>query len=313
MKWWLAIGAVLALLGLITQIGTMRAEQIYPPLGEFALVDGVRMHYTQTGSGRPIVLIHGASTSLRDFEASIVAPLSRRYRVIAVDRPGHGYSERPHGEWPNPAKQARFIHDLLLQLDAKTPVLVGHSWSGSVVLAYLLAYPEATAGGVLLAGGSHPWKGGVAWYNDLAGMPVVGELFAWIIAYPFGRLALDGAIQRVFDPNPVPGDYRDRTGIELSLRPHAFLANAEDIRELSNFLAVQSQRYGEIERPLLVLTGTEDDIVPAWNHADRLEEQVDRIERIDLRDTGHALHHTRSGQVAAAIAAFASKVGSMAR
>ncbi|MGD8644186.1 MAG: alpha/beta hydrolase, partial [Chromatiales bacterium] len=155
MKWWLAIGAVLALLGLITQIGTMRAEQIYPPLGEFALVDGVRMHYTQTGSGRPIVLIHGASTSLRDFEASIVDPLSRRYRVIAVDRPGHGYSQRPDGEWPNPAKQARFIHDLLVQLDAETPVLVGHSWSGSVVLAYLLAYPEATAGGVLLAGGSH--------------------------------------------------------------------------------------------------------------------------------------------------------------
>jgi len=309
MKWWTSAGVVLALMGLMTQIGAMRTERAFPPIGEFVLIDGVKLHYTQRGSGRSIVLIHGASTSLRDFEASLVEPLSQAHRVIAIDRPGHGYSERPNGEWPDPAEQARLIHKLLREIDADTPLLVGHSWSGSVVLAYLLEYPEAASGGVLLAGGSHPWKGGVAWYNDLVGVPVLGELFAWTVAYPIGLLALDAGIKQVFDPNPVPEDYRDNTGVELSLRPHAFLANAEDVRRLSDFLAVQSRRYGEIEHPLLLFTGTDDDIVPAWNHADRLEMQVDRIERIDLQDTGHALHHARAEQVAAAISAFSNQFG----
>ena len=198
MKWWTSAVGVLVLLGLMTQIGAMRTERAFPPIGEFALIDGVKLHYTQRGSGRPIVLIHGASTSLRDFEASLVQPLSQAYRVIAIDRPGHGYSERPDGEWPDPAQQARLIHNLLREIDVDTPLLVGHSWSGSVVLAYLLAYPEAASGGVLLAGGSHPWEGGVAWYNDLAGVPVLGELFAWTVAYPIGQLAIDAGIKQVF-------------------------------------------------------------------------------------------------------------------
>ncbi len=309
MKWWTSAVVVLLLMGLMTRIGAMRTESAFPPIGEFALIDGVKLHYTQRGSGHPIVLIHGASTSLRDFEASLVEPLSQAYRVIAIDRPGHGYSERPNGEWPDPAEQARLIHKLLRQIDADAPLLVGHSWSGSVVLAYLLAYPDAASGGVLLAGGSHPWEGGVAWYNDLAGIPILGELFAWTLAYPLGQLAIDGGIKQVFAPNPVPRDYKHNTGVELSLRPHAFLANAEDVRLLSGFLATQSQRYAEIKHPLLLFTGTQDDIVPAWNHADRLQGQVDRIERIDLQDTGHALHHARVEQVASAIDKFAVGLG----
>jgi pimeloyl-ACP methyl ester carboxylesterase len=203
--------------------------------------------------------------------------------------------------------QARLLHGLLEQLDIRNPVLVGHSWSGSVVLAYLLAYPDSTSGGVLLAGGTHPWEGGVAWYNDLAGLPVLGDLFAWTLTYPAGRLMIDAAIEEVFDPNAVTYEYRARTGIELSLRPATFLANAEDVRRLSDFLAGQSQRCGQIERPLLLLTGREDEIVPSWNHADRLQKQVKDVERIDFVHTGHALHHVHPERVANAISRFAAR------
>jgi pimeloyl-ACP methyl ester carboxylesterase len=130
---------------------------------------------------------------------------------------------------------------LIQELGIEKPMIVGHSWSGSVVLAYLLDYPDETTGGVLLAGGSHPWKGGVAWYNDIAGIPLLGELFARTLVYPFGRVSMKTAISNVFAPNPVPEKYIERTGVQLSLRPTTFLANAEDIRMLSDYLAVQSQ------------------------------------------------------------------------
>jgi len=302
--WVLGVFIGFALMGAVTHVGGERAEAAHPPVGRFATIEGMRVHYTDRGDGPPVVLIHGASTSLLDFEASLVEPLSRTHRVIAVDRPGHGYSERPGGEWPDPARQARVIHRLLQFLGVESPVVVGHPWSGSFLLAYLLDHPDSVSGGVLLAGGSHPWKGGVAWYNDLAGVPVLGDLFVRTLTYPVGRLSMDSAIRKVFAPNPVPEGYRDNTGVTLSLRPSVFSANAEDVRRLSDFLARQSERYTEIDRPLLLLTGNADEIVPSWNHADRLERQVARIERLDLDDTGHALHHVCPETVAAAISRF---------
>ena len=156
----LVTAITVALLALYTALGAARTEKAFPPNGEVVQIDGVQLHYKDAGSGPAIVLIHGASTSLRDFDASLFGPLSRNHRVIAVDRPGHGYSDRPPGDWPDPARQARLIRGLLDHLRVEKPLLVGHSWSGSVVLAYLLDYPDAALGGVLLAGGSHPWKGG---------------------------------------------------------------------------------------------------------------------------------------------------------
>lgn len=177
------------------------------------------MHYTEVGSGSAVVLVHGASTSLLDFHASIADQLSESHRVIAIARPGHGYSDRPSGDWPDPAEQARLIRELMRALGVERPAIVGHSWSGSVVLAFLLDYPDVAAGGVLLAGGTHPWQGGVAWYNDLAGAPVLGDLFARTFMFPFGRLALTTAVRSVFAPNPVPETCIERTGVLLSLRP----------------------------------------------------------------------------------------------
>ncbi len=310
MNW--SIGFVLALAGLAlyTHLGVIRTEQAFPAIGQVVEIDGLRMHYKEAGNGPAVILIHGASTSLLDFHASIFEPLSKGHRVIAVDRPGHGYSGRPSGNWPDPAAQARLIRGLLKQLEVESPLLVGHSWSGSVVLAYLLAYPEESAGGVLLAGGSHPWEGGVAWHNDLAGVPVIGDLFARTLLYPVGRLVLKASVREVFAPNSVPGDYTARTGVLLSLRPEVFLANAEDTRMLSDFLEVQSRRYADIEQPLLLVTGGDDEIVPSWNHAERLVKQAPNTELIVLEGTGHALHHTHPLRIAKLIASFSERLSS---
>ncbi len=70
------------------------------------------------------------------------------------------------------------LHAALKELGVRRPLLVRHSWSGSLVLDYLLNYPADAAGGMLLAGGSHPWEGGVARSSAIGAVPVVGSLFA---------------------------------------------------------------------------------------------------------------------------------------
>jgi pimeloyl-ACP methyl ester carboxylesterase len=318
MPWLALILMVLGALAGATHLETRRLEARYPPVGELARVDGIRLHYSVSGPAHadtaPIVLLHGASTSLLDFQASLIPPLAESHRVIAVDRPGHGYSARPsaaslaasHG-WPDPAVQAHLLHELMRQLDVQRPVLVGHSLAGAVVLAYLLAYPDEAQAGVLLAGGSHPWKGGVAWYNDLAGVPVLGPLFAYTMPLTLGRLKLAEGLEFAFTPNTPPPNYLRRTGVELTLRPRTFLANAEDIRQLSPFLERQSAHYAYIRRPLLLITGDADSVVPAWNHADRLVAQAPLAELVRLPGIGHGLHHVATDEVVALIDEFSRR------
>jgi pimeloyl-ACP methyl ester carboxylesterase len=297
-----------ASLALYSTFGVWQVEHDYPPIGHFIDVDGLQLHYIDSGSGQPVVLIHGASTNIRDFTSSLVPMLAKHNRVLAFDRPGHGYSTRPVGDWPDPAVQASYLRAALDALGIEQPLLVGHSWSGAVVLAYLLNYPQDATGGVLLAGASHPWKGGVAWSNTLAGVPILGSIFASILVYPVGQFMLDNAIAEVFQPeSPSPG-YVQRTGVMLTLRPDNFLANAEDIRLLSDYLHDQSKRYTEIKQPLLIVHGSGDDVVPAWNHADRLIKIIPGAQLLRLDGVGHALHHTRTAWITKQIADFSRHI-----
>ncbi|MGF1615234.1 MAG: alpha/beta fold hydrolase [Gammaproteobacteria bacterium] len=304
--------AVVGLLFLLTRYGIGRAEADYPPLGRFVEVDGVRLHFVEAGQGTPIVFIHGASSTLRDFVTSVFPLLGERHRLLAFDRPGYGYSERPEaGGWLDPARQAALIGQALRALGVDQPVWVGHSWSGSLVLAYLLENPQQVAGGVLLGGASHPWVGGVAWVRRVAGVPWLGDLFARTAVYPLGKLLLEHAVAEVFSPEAVSPCYVERTGVVLALRPRSFLVDAEDVRELSEYLHRQSQRYVDIERPLLLITGDADRVVPPANHAERLIKQVPHAELVYLEDAGHAVHHTQSERVAALIGDFAERVNGM--
>jgi pimeloyl-ACP methyl ester carboxylesterase len=291
-----------------TAYSVRRIEQSYPPIGQFIETDGIKLHYVERGSGPVIVLIHGASTTLQDFTTSILPPLAEHFRVIAFDRPGYGYSERPAGPWPDPARQAKLIADGLQAIGVERAVWAGHSRSGSVVLAAMLNNAGQVAGGVLIGGGSHPWEGGTAWFYELAGVPVIGKLFAYTLVYPIGRLLLAPFTTAVFEPAAVSNGYAENTAIELALRPQTFLANAEDSRRLSDFLADQSRRYDTIEQPLLLLHGDADTIVPAWNHADRLIKQVPQAQLQMLPGQGHVPHHVEPLEISRLIAGFVAEI-----
>lgn len=302
------LGVVLiavAALFVFTRWELARLEQRYPPVGEPVRLYGLKLHYAQAGSGPVVVLLHGSSTNLRDFTASIFDPLSRHCRVVAFDRPGHGYSTYPLKSWMNPREQAEAVRNALLKLGIERAVWLGHSWAGSVVMAGLLDFPDEVTGGVLLGGAAYPWEGGVDWINHIIDTPVAGPLFKQTLLVPAGKLLMNKQISAAFVPNGPPPDYRTRTAIDLVLRPSQFTINGRDVRLLSDFLVEQSKRYQEIQQPLLMIHGESDDIVPAWNHADRLVKLLPQAELVEIPATGHAPHHVRTEDVARRIARFA--------
>src|SRR5262249_55837404 len=146
-------------------------------------------------------------------------------------------------------------------------VLLGHSLGGAVATALALAYPARIAGLVLLAPVTHPWEGGLAWYNAILSTPVIGPLFARTAALPLSVLLLDGGVASVFAPQPAPADYVRRAAIRLLLRPSTFVANAQDIAMLKELVTAQAPRYREIAAPTTVLTGSADSTVSPNIHA----------------------------------------------
>jgi len=80
-----------------------------PPAGNVVNVDDTQVHYLERGHGTPLVLLHGNTLRLEDFVASgLVERLARNYRVLAFDRPGFGYSERPRNRFGQQRRRLLF-------------------------------------------------------------------------------------------------------------------------------------------------------------------------------------------------------------
>src|SRR4051812_1873587 len=241
-------GTVLLLLcGAVATLVIARViETRYPPAGRFVEVAGGRLHVVEMAPpGREpeatVLLLHGASGSSGDPMTALGERLARRFRVVAVDRPGSGWSDRVGGAGAaSPATQARVIRAALREIGIERAIVVGHSWAGALALNLALDHADVVSGLVLLAPVSHPWPGaGISWYYRPATWPVL----TCTLATPAGLLLMGPTLGVVFAPQAPPTAYIERSRIPLVLRPRAFRANAEDVSGLYAFVVRQSRRY----------------------------------------------------------------------
>lgn len=283
--------AAAAALFVFTQYRVRRIEQRFPVIGERLDVGGYRLHavHVPEPDGAdlpPLVFIHGASGNLRDPLCAFRKLLSGRAEMLFVDRPGHGYSDRggPNNAWPD--GQARAIAALMRRKGIDRAVIVGHSFGGAIAASFAIAFPKMTAGLVFLAPATHPWPGGVAWYNTLTRRPVLGRLFANLVALPAGLALIDDGMRSVFAPNPMPADYIG-TAPALVLRPRSFRANAIDLANLYDHVSRTADRYREIAAPTVIVTGDRDGVVLPDLHSRGLHRDIAGSELVWVRNLGH--------------------------
>jgi 3-oxoadipate enol-lactonase len=110
-------------------------------------LNGDPIHYTQQGTGLPVVLVHGFPLDSRIFDAQVAA-LSDKYRVITIDLPGFGQS--PSSKPFTVASMADDLHAILRQIDAFPCVLGGLSMGGYIALGYVIKYPSTLRGLMLI-------------------------------------------------------------------------------------------------------------------------------------------------------------------
>ena len=282
-----------------------RWEARYPAVGRRVEIGPGRLHVVESGpaAGRAVVLIHGGSGNFADPLEALAARLAAEgFRVFAVDRPGHGWSDRIGGRSAtSPVRQAGYIRAALARCGVEEAIVVVHSLAGVVGLAMALEAPEFTRGLALLAPVSHPWPGGVTWYYTLAATPVVGALFRWLVAPLAGLAMMRGSLIETFAPNPVPPAYVERTRLKLVLRPWQFLANAQDFVDLHAATVALSSRYREISAPTAIVMGAEDTLVSADIHARACAREIPGATLQMLEGIGHSPHFAAPDTVVAAI------------
>jgi pimeloyl-ACP methyl ester carboxylesterase len=256
-----------------------------------------------------VLLLHGASGSAADPVLAFGERLAAKFRVIAVDRPGSGWSDRIGGaETASPGRQAKIIREALERLGVDRAIVVGHSWSGALATNLALDHADRVAGLVLLAPVTHPWPGGaIAWYYGPVNRPALGWLLSRTLTTPAGLALMWPATAAVFAPQAPPPDYVDRAEIPLALRPKTFRYNGQDVGALNAFVTRQSGRYGEIRVPTVVISGDADAIVWTNLHSRSLEREIPGAKLIVLPGVGHMPHHAAPELVAREIEAIAER------
>jgi pimeloyl-ACP methyl ester carboxylesterase len=323
MKSLLVIGMAVALIlvgsAVFTALYARLMEARYPPTGRFLDVDGLRLHYVDRSPAgetpeATIVLLHGASSNLAESMLGLGDALSRRYRVIAFDRPGHGYSERGSGlESAEPGDQARVIADALRQLGIRRALVAGHSLAGAVVARLALDHTDVTGGILILSGATYPWPGGaISWYHRLAASPF-GRVVTATIATPLALMIFRPAAAQSFAPQDMPRDFTERAQIGLLLRPDTMLANGRDVAVLHAAVERQSPRYGEIRLPATVIGGDADDVVWTDLHSRSFARDVPDAQLVVLPGIGHMPQYVRGDLVRREIDALADRMAILAR
>lgn len=297
-------GVAAALLGgsaVFNSASARRAEADHPPAGSFIEVDGVRLHYLERGSGRPVVLLHGNGVTLQDYEASgVLALASERNRVIAFDRPGFGYSDRPRTTVWTPAAQARLLANALRDMGVGPAIIVGHSWGAMVALAMALDEPDAVAGLLLLSGYYYGTTRPDVWLAAPPAIPGLGDLLAHTVSPLAGRLIGPAAIKTSFAPAPVSDKFRDFP-LALTLRPSQVRATAADSAMMVPAAVAMSRRYDELRMLITVMAGEGDRIAHPDKHAERFAREVDGAELRMVPGQGHLFHYAHPEQVVDAI------------
>ena len=113
-----------------------------PALGEYVEVHGIKMYYEVHGEGRPVVLLHGGTGTIRSSFAEQIPVLARSHRVIAIEQMGHGHTGDVPGRELSYEGMAEDTAALLVQLGIQNADLVGWSDGGQLALRLAFTHPE---------------------------------------------------------------------------------------------------------------------------------------------------------------------------
>ena len=243
------------------------------------------MRFVDSGAaaaGQPprpaVVLIHGFGAALEEWAPVIPTLVEAGYRVVALDLRGHGWSDRPDGDYSIPG-QSQLVLALADRLGLTTFDLVGHSWGSAVSLDVALRAPERVTRIALFNGMFFEAQQPVVF--SWARVPGLGEL-VYGVFYP-ERMDEKMAFS-FYDPDRhATEDLVERLDALMD-RPGTLAASLAGVRAMD--YAPLEARLRDVRQPVLLLWGREDEVTPLeWG--ERLLHALPRARLEVLPRCGH--------------------------
>jgi len=272
-----------------------------PKNATFADVEGARVRYLDTdpsgaadpqrtietddgheqiasaGKEKPVVvMLHGFASSLENW-APVIPVLSTKYRIVALDLKGFGWTDRPEGDY-SPEAQAKLVLKLMDARGVKSAMLVAHSWGSSVALQVLLQAPERFTR--------------VAFYDAWVYEDQLPTFFHWSRASGVGEALFGLWYNERIDERMSLAFYDKRFVTERFVEEVEKQVQRPGTRAAA-LAAVRGQRYADVEaryknvqQPTLLLWGREDTVTPI-KYGERLSRELPNARMVVYPRCGH--------------------------
>lgn len=235
--------------------------------------NGVRIFYSERGSGEPVILVHGfgaqGDTNFRN--PGTIAALAKNYRVITMDARGHGLSGKPHERERYGMEVVDDIKRLMDHLEIDRAHLVGYSMGALLTMKFMTLYPERLITAAPCGNG---------WHLETDPQAAIAERLAADLAAGRGYSALFELIEPLDGPvNPL-----------LQGGMHLYFRMANDAEALAHMvegwrdLTMTEEDFKPITVPSMCVIGEND----AFRHgAQRLADTKPNHELILLKNRNH--------------------------
>lgn len=300
-----SIALILVASAIITWMRARAAAALLPPYGKITKVPGGAIHWVEAGSGPVVVCIHGLASNHYDFTYAMTEDLARDHRVIALDRPGCGWSTRDGAARAPLTEQSAMIAAFLKAEGIERPVIVGHSLGGAIGLTMGLEHPDQVGALALICPATQEMNETPPMFKGLViSSAFLRGLIANTLAGPMGLLAEDKILAQVFAPERTPSDFMTRGGGALGRRPSAFIAASEDLMAAHASAEALAGRHAELTAPTGVLFGAADAVLAPERHGRAFAAAVPGATYAEVEGGGHMIPLTAP----AACAAFVREV-----
>lgn len=256
---------------------------------KYIKVQGMNIRYWQEGQEGPyLILVHGIGACAEYWHANI-ASLSKHYRVIAVDMPGFGKSDKPDVDYSLEFYEL-FLAGVLDALQIPTCFLMAHSLGGAVAIGFTLDHPERVKKLILVDNVGFALD--VIIFFRLMALPIIGNF----LLDPGRKIFAMALRSNVYDSSTISDEFADlvysyinKAGTQRTMR--------YIVKHNTNLKGIRKQaiqpllsRYDQLKNlPILLFWGKQDHLLPYAAHIKAAKELIPHAEFVEVDRCGHIL------------------------
>ena len=232
------------------------------------------------GEGEPFILIHGGGSWLYSYRNNI-EELSEKYKVFAVDMPGHGYTTLKTDVKYDLDTYADFLKEFLESQNINKANIVGHSWGGGWSIYFTEKYPEMVDKLVLLdsSGLNEPDKSEWKYFE----YPVMGEVISKLISFNNTK----SSMKKMFiNQSMLTDEYINEIYTALSFRENR---NAQVQAQRHLNWSITEDGLKNIDKQVLIIFGEEDCYFDI-NYAKKMHAKIKNSTLYMIKKTSHMPH-----------------------